>query len=92
MAWELVNCEAKDFTMDQSKHYTVINYAGSGMVRCDIMTDQDIPVKSFKGYFKDVRKYVIRFMEYCPISLEHASYIGEELALADCLKEKYVQG
>lgn len=91
MAWELVNCEAKECAMDDSKHYVVVNYCGSGMVRCDIMADQDIPVKSYKGYFKDVRKYVINFLAYAHVSLEHASYIGEELALADQQKEKYKQ-
>jgi hypothetical protein len=91
MAWELINCKAKEFTMDNSKFYTVINYTGSGMVRCDIMTSEDEPIKSFAGYYKDVRKYVINFLAYAHISLEHASYIGEELALANEQKEKYVQ-
>ena len=91
MAWELINCEAKAFTMDDSKHYVVVNFAGSGQVRCDIMTDKDDPVKSYLGYYKDVRKYVVAFLGYAGISVEHASYIGEELARADCLKEKYGQ-
>jgi len=91
MAWELINCEAQGFTMDDSRHYTVINYTKSGIVRCDIMMDQDICVKSYQGYFKDVRKYVIRFLEYAHISMEHAGYIAEELALADCLKGDYKQ-
>jgi hypothetical protein len=91
MAWELINCEAKECTMDNSKHYTVINYAGGGIVRCDIMNSNDEPVMSYQGYFKDVRKYVVRFLEHAFISLEHASYIGEELALASALKEEYIQ-
>ena len=91
MAWELINCEAQNCTMDDSNHYTVIHYCGQGMVRCDIMQGKDNPVKSYKGYFKDVRKYVVRFLSYAHISLEHASYIGEELARADILKEAYKQ-
>jgi hypothetical protein len=95
MAWELINCEAQNCTMDDSKHYVVVNYVGSGQVRCDIMRtaegQDDAPVKSYMGYFKDVRKYVVRFLEYAHISYEHASYIGEELALADSLKELYIQ-
>jgi hypothetical protein len=94
MAWELINCEAREFTMDQSNHYTVIHYCGSGQVRCDIMKSEngsDQPVMSYKGYYKDVRKYVVSFLSYAYISLEHASYIGEELARADILKEAYTQ-
>jgi hypothetical protein len=91
MAWELINCEAQTFEMDESKHYVVIHYCGSGMVRCDIMTEDNDPVMSYKGYFKDVRKCVVRFMGYAHISNEHASYIGEELARADILKESYTQ-
>jgi hypothetical protein len=93
--WQLINCEAQKCTMDDSKHYTVIHYCGSGQVRCDIMRtaegQTDEPVMSYKGYFKDVRKYVVRFLEYAHISMEHASYIGEELARADILKEAYKQ-
>jgi hypothetical protein len=91
--WALINCEATDCTMDNSGHYTVINYAGQGFVRCDIMTDKDLPVMSFKGFFKDVRKCVMQFFadEKIGISTEHASYIGEEIALANTLAELYVQ-
>jgi hypothetical protein len=91
--WELINCEAIDCTMDQSKHYTAINYVGSGGVRCDIMSDTDEPVMSFSGHYSDVRKYVIAFFaeENINISIEHASYIGEQLALCDQQHELFIQ-
>ena len=91
MSWELINTEAIDCTMDDSKHYTIISYAGSGLVRCDIMDCRDRPIKSFQGYFKDVRKYVVRFLGYVNISHEHASYIGEELALCNEKQGDYKQ-
>jgi hypothetical protein len=77
--------------MDDSEVYTVIYYTKSGMVRCDIMNSDDEPVKSFTGFYSDVRKYVVRFMKQLYISEEHASYIGEQLALANLLKEAYIQ-
>jgi hypothetical protein len=92
MAWELHNVEAIECKMDDSHMYTAINYVGSEQIRVDIMTDKDEPVKSFIGFFSDVRKYVIRFMSYnVGFSLEHASYIGEQIALANEQKEAYIQ-
>jgi hypothetical protein len=93
MAWKLVNCEARECTMDNSGHYTVINYIAGGLVRVDIMKTDVEPAMSFQGYFRDVRKHVIDWFIENTVSFshEHASYIGEELALASVLKENYTQ-
>ncbi len=92
MAWSLINVEPIECTMDDSKMYTVVNYVQRDQIRVDIMTDKDEPVKSFIGFYSDVRKQVIRFMSYnVGFSVEHASYIGQEIALANEQKEAYVQ-
>ena len=60
-------------------------------VRVDVMTDNDEPVMSFVGKADNVRKAVMAFLD-CgdravfaahPISREHASYIGSEIARAE---------
>ena len=54
----------------------------------------DEPIMSFQGSANAVRKALIRFIgltqHICPVSLEHASYIGYELLRAE-LTPRYVQ-
>ncbi len=66
-----------------------------GHVRLDIMDKDDMPVVSFQGKASDVRKHV---MQHIPaicsgrlISIDHASYIGAELARCELLGSDYVQ-
>lgn len=66
-----------------------------GHVRLDIMDRDDMPIVSFQGKASDVRKHV---MQHIPaicsgrlISVEHASYIGAELARCELMQGLYVQ-
>ena len=55
------------------------------------MDKDDIPVISFQGTAENVRKHTMQNISERSISLEHASYIGAELARCAILKENYVQ-
>ena len=91
--------------MDDCGLYTVVNrvvkmethkeYSGERiLVRVDILSNENEPIRSFIGNGNDVRKAVIRFIlaylqgHRCPhqrgtFSREHASYIGWEIHRAD---------
>ena len=104
MAWELKKVGKTDWIQDDSGIYTLINWHHVG-VRLDVMTTDDEPVMSFLGKADDVRKAVIQYMSIntgCggqfrdnnglpTVSLEHAAYIGAELAKAEILGIKYIQ-
>lgn len=68
-------------------------------VRVDVMTTKHEPVISFQGVGQDVRIALMRWLsdniknnnEIVSVSLEHAAYIGSEIAKAELLKEKYIQ-
>ena len=92
MAWQLIEATDVDCTMDDSGVYTIISrlalkYGCSrGTVRADLMTtDGDVPLVSFIGTANNVRKRLIHWLEVDGqwISMEHASYIGYELARAE---------
>lgn len=73
------------------------HFCSTVLVRVDIMASvDDMPLMSFVGKADDVRKHVIRWIvieylyESTPLSAEHASYIGSEIAKAE-LQVHYVQ-
>lgn len=100
MAWELIIVDDTEWMQDDSCLYTLISYIKPNMVRLDIMTDNDEPVISFQGKAGNVRKHAMRWSakhrwllstQSRAISLEHAAYIGCELARAEMLGVDYVQ-
>ncbi|KKN02462.1 hypothetical protein LCGC14_1117390 [marine sediment metagenome] len=102
MTWELIKVSKTDWIPDDSGIYILINWYhvnGSSLgIRLDIFTTGDHePVISFLGKADDVRKAVMRWftigyvMADIKISLEHAAYIGAELAKAEILGIDYIQ-
>ena len=95
MNWELIKVKQTDWIQDDSGYYTLINWIDDNTVRLDVMDTDDMPVISFQGVAGDVRKHVMQHMPaICSgrlISIEHASYIGSELARAELLKTEYIQ-
>ena len=93
--WQLIKVQQTDWIQDDSGYYTLINWIDDNTVRLDVMDQDDMPVVSFQGAANDVRKcamrYAIAFMLDGLISLEHAAYIGSELARCELLKTEYVQ-
>lgn len=91
--WQLIKVKHTDWIPDNSGYYTLINWIDDSTVRLDVMDQDDMPVVSFQGTASDVRKCVIRYPRpwRCDISLEHAAYIGAELARCELLKKDYVQ-
>ncbi len=91
--WKLIKVNETEWKQDTSGIFTLISYCPDGTVRLDVMTTKYEPVISFQGKAEDVRKVAVRWLPsgYSWISLEHASYIGSELARAELLKTEYVQ-
>lgn len=93
--WKLVDLIGKkeiEFELDDSGVYTLINRVLNDCIRVDVMnTVGHIPMMSFMGEPENVRKHVIEYLYAYDISIEHASYIGSEIAKAS-LDETYVQG
>lgn len=101
MIWELKVVGKTDWIQDDSGYYTLIhniqmaciNCNGScNEVRIDFMDKNDMPVMSFQGTADNVRKWIMQgwAITLC-ISLEHASYIGAELARCELQGTEYVQ-
>lgn len=95
MTWQLIKVKQTDWKQDESGYYTLINWIDADNVRLDIMDRDNMPVVSFQGKASDVCKHV---MQHIPaicsgrlISIEHASYIGAELARCELLGSNYVQ-
>ncbi len=95
MTWQLIKVKQTGWKQDESGYYTLINWIDADNVRLDIMDRGDMPVVSFQGKASDVRKHV---MQHIPvicsgrlISIEHASYIGAELARCELFGSDYVQ-
>ena len=97
--WQLIKVQKTDWIQDESGYYTLINWIDDNTVRLDWMDKDDMPVVSFQGTASDVRKCAVRWMEQIMYSLhfatvfsvEHAAYIGAELARCELLKTDYVQ-
>jgi len=88
--WTLVKVPELSWIQDNSTLYGVIYAMPGSLVRVDIMsTLDDVPMRSYVGKANDVRKAIARDW---PISAEHASYIGYELARAELQGSAYVQG
>ncbi len=92
MEWKLIEVSKTEWQQDDSGYYTLIHYIKDNIVRLDIMDKDDMPVVSFQGKADDVRKRIMQSwaITLC-ISLEHAAYIGAELAHCAILKKNYVQ-
>ena len=92
MEWQLVQVGKTEWMQDESGYYTLIHHIKDNIVRLDIMDKSDMPVVSFQGQADDVRKHSVRLMAgFGGFSVEHASYIGAELARCALLKTDYVQ-
>lgn len=93
MDWKLIEVKHTDWIQDKSGYYTLINWIDADNVRLDIMTTDDIPVISFQGKADDVRKFVMQNwpLVLWPLSIEHAAYIGAELARCELCCQYYVQ-
>ena len=93
--WQLTKVQKTDWIQDDSGYYTLINWINDNTVRLDVMDRDDMPVVSFQGAASDVRKYAAQYAEFwglsCDFSIEHAAYIGAELAKCELLRDKYVQ-
>lgn len=95
MRWKLVQVGNTEWIQDDSGYYTLIHHVladcdGCNKVRIDIMDKDDMPVISFQGTADNVRKYIMQ--QWCgKISIEHASYIGVELARCELQGINYVQ-
>jgi len=96
MTWELKTVAHLEWVQDDSGLYALIYHLGGNLVRIDLMNTDNDPVVSFQGKAADVQKTVMRWSEneelgFRPFSLEHAAYIGRELARAELLGVEYVQ-
>lgn len=93
MIWELIKVDDVEWQQDKSGFYTLINVLPSGEIRLDIMTSTDSPAISFQGEAANVRKAAMKYAEQqgWSMSLEHAAYIGYEIARAEVLLDSYVQ-
>jgi len=103
--WKLVEVEDNDeYTDDQSGVYVLVSvrhYRQDGYVRVDVMRIADSePLRSFCGPANAVRKAVVEFIESLslatkqsvhPLSVQHASYIGQEIQRAALQGEEYAQ-
>ncbi len=106
MQWELREATDRDCTLDDSGVYVVVHRIDARgltppvQVRADLMTIDGqpyVPIVSFVGTANNVRKHLLAYMvnDYQhgrtgPVSPEHASYIGYELARAES-DPNYVQ-
>ena len=78
--------------MDDSGVYTVIHWTKDDKIRVDLMTDDDEPVISWQSDNPDaLRKEIISVLGLYGISVEHASYIGAEIAKCFNYERYYVQ-
>jgi len=94
MQWQKIQTTDNiEWQKDDSGIYTLINWNPSDNVRCDIMSDNHEPIMTFVGTSDNVRKHVIKFASDngFSLSLQHASYIGRELALAELQQTSYNQ-
>ncbi len=87
MTWKLIDVGTKkndDFTPDNSGVYVVVYRIDSGHVRADLIMVAGEPVVSYIGSANNVRKALMHLLNRLPpgVSIQHASYIGYELALA----------
>lgn len=92
--WKLIKVEHTDWIQDESEYYTLIYWIDDNNVRLDWMDADNMPVISFQGAASDVRKHATRFADVIMdwnVSLEHAAYIGAELARCELLGKGYIQ-
>ena len=95
--------EEPEWVQDESGVYVIISRLPADIphpqyvvrdVRLDLMRDNGLPgpIRSWQGSAKAVRKAVMQWLEFDHpdigwLSAEHASYIGEQLALAAVLSD-----
>lgn len=96
-----------EYTDDQSGVYMLVHVSVPfsqvpiGYVRVDVMrVADDEPLRSFQGDANAVRKAVVEFIEALslpdkrsihPLSVQHASYMGQEIQRAALQGSEYVQ-
>jgi hypothetical protein len=97
MTWELRTISDLDWVQDDSGVYTLISGKSDNEVRLDVMNASDnMPVISFDGTPDNVGKAFARWSDneehgFRRISIEHACYIGRELARAGIMGPDFVQ-
>jgi hypothetical protein len=94
MTWQLIKVTDTKWIPDKSGYYTLINWIDDNNIRLDWMDKDDMPVVSFQGKADDVRKSIMQNEDIRHLritSLEHAAYIGAELARCELLKKDYIQ-
>lgn len=91
--WKLIKVGDVEWQQDKSGFYCLINVLSTGDVRLDVLTSSHSPAVSFQGKAENVRKAAMRYAEEngWSISLEHAAYIGYELARAEIQGNEYKQ-
>ena len=93
MKWELIEVTNVEWAQDKSGFYTLINVLPTGEIRLDVMTSSHSPAISFQGEAADVRKAAMKYAEQngWSLSLEHAAYVGYEIARAELMQGLYEQ-
>ena len=91
--WKLIKVKNIEWQQDKSGFYCLVNVLSDEELRLDILTSDHSPSISFQGKAENVRKHAMKYAEQqgWSISLEHAAYIGYELARAEILGKNYVQ-
>ncbi len=101
--WKLHIVSEIKWQQDNSRLMVYVNWTVDDNIRVNVMTiDGCEPVISFQGTADDVRKALMQWLcdnaneleadGLCRgwLSLEHAAYIGAEIAKAELLKTNYV--
>ena len=93
LPWELKEVSDVQWIGDASGVYVLISWRPiTKDVRLDVMTVEHRPVVSFAGSAGDVRKAAMQWLGLTnDMSIEHASYIGQELERAAWCEAEYVQ-
>ena len=91
--WKLIKVNDIEWMQDKSGFYCLVNVMPTNEIRLDIMTSTHSPAISFQGDAANVRKAAMRYAEEngWSLSLEHAAYIGYELARAEIQGTEYIQ-
>ena len=93
-AWQLNRIEAdQPCVLDNSGIYAAIHYIAGGIIRIDLMDNDNNPVQSFSGKADNVRKVFCDYLDQnrYALSYQHISYIGQEIAKAAIQKHDYIQ-
>lgn len=93
--WQLNRVDDIEHTQDNSGIIVYVNWdLQTSSCRLDIVAIVGgFPLQSFAGTAENVRKHTIRYLDksWQGVSLEHASYIGAELARCEAETIDFVQ-